>query len=110
MFLVNPEMTPKPFGSMVKPKVTPCTLINVKVEKPMDKSGNILPPMPVSKPVPLMTPKPRKKACKTVKACKLQAEVLNLKAQLDSMTQAANVPLPSGNTSNPKGPANPGKG
>ncbi|PIA12887.1 hypothetical protein COEREDRAFT_12020 [Coemansia reversa NRRL 1564] len=109
MFLVDPEMTPKPFGSMVKPKVTPCTLINVKVEKPMDKSGNILPPMPVSEPVPLMTPKPGKTACKTAKARKLQAEVLDLKTQLASMTQAANVPLPSGNTPNPKGPAKPGK-
>ncbi|PIA12766.1 hypothetical protein COEREDRAFT_12207 [Coemansia reversa NRRL 1564] len=109
MFLVDPEMTPKPFGSMVKPKVTPRTLINVKVEKPMDKSGNILPPMPVSEPIPLMTPKPGKTARKTAKAYKLQAEVLDLKAQLASMTQAANVPLPSGNTPNPKGPAKLGK-
>ncbi|PIA17580.1 hypothetical protein COEREDRAFT_7540 [Coemansia reversa NRRL 1564] len=109
MFLVDPEMTPKPFGSMVKLKITPRTLINVKVEKPMDKSGNILPPMPVSEPVSLMMPKPGKTARKTAKAHKLQAEVLDLKAQLASMTQAANVPLPSGNTPNPKGPAKPGK-
>ncbi|PIA17772.1 hypothetical protein COEREDRAFT_7355 [Coemansia reversa NRRL 1564] len=110
MFLVDPEMTPKLFGSMVKPKVTPRTLINIKVEKPMDKSGNILPSMPVSEPVSLMMPKPGKTALKTAKAHKLHAEVLDLKAKLASMTQAANVPLPSGNTSNPNGPAKLGKG
>ncbi|PIA12758.1 hypothetical protein COEREDRAFT_12241 [Coemansia reversa NRRL 1564] len=109
MFLVDPEMTPKPFGSMVKPKVTPRTLINVKVEKPKDKSGNILPSMPVSEPVSLMMPKPGKTARKTAKARKLQAEVLDLKAKLASITQAANVPLLSGNTSNPNGPTKPGK-
>ncbi|KAJ2607160.1 hypothetical protein H4S08_004921 [Coemansia sp. RSA 1365] len=110
VFLVDPEITPKLFGSMVKPKITPCTLINIKVEKPMDKSGNILSPMPVSEPVNLMMPKPGKTDCKTAKACKLQEEVLDLKTQLASMTQAANVPMPPGNASNPKGPAKLGKG
>ncbi|PIA13555.1 hypothetical protein COEREDRAFT_11321 [Coemansia reversa NRRL 1564] len=108
MFLVDPEMTPKPFGAMVKSKTTSYSTINIQVEQPANK---VVKPMPSNpSPTSLNVPKPGKTARKTAKALALQSEVLNLKAQITVLTQADNVPLTSGNASKSGRPAKPGKG
>ncbi|PIA12523.1 hypothetical protein COEREDRAFT_12660 [Coemansia reversa NRRL 1564] len=95
MFLVDPEMTPKPFGAMVKSKITSYSTINVQVEQPANK---VVKPMPSNpSPTSLNVPKPGKTA------------LLNLKAQINALTQADNVPLTSGNASKSGGPAKLGK-
>ncbi|PIA12536.1 hypothetical protein COEREDRAFT_12637 [Coemansia reversa NRRL 1564] len=79
-----PEMTPKPFGAMVKSKITSYSTINVQVEQPANK---VVKPMPSNpSPTSLNVPKPGKTARKTAKARALQSEVLNLKAQINALT------------------------
>ncbi|PIA15505.1 hypothetical protein COEREDRAFT_9217 [Coemansia reversa NRRL 1564] len=107
MFLVDPEMTPKPFGAMVKSKITSYSTINVQVEQPANKVVKSMPSNP--SPTSLNVPKPGKTAHKTAKARALQSEVLNLKAQITALTQADNVPLTSGNASKSGRPAKLGK-
>ncbi|PIA12618.1 hypothetical protein COEREDRAFT_12518 [Coemansia reversa NRRL 1564] len=56
IFLVDPEMTPKPFGAMVKSKTTSYSTINVQVEQPSNKVVKPLTPNPIPTSLNILKP------------------------------------------------------